>query len=214
MSRAKTSIRDLVRRDRWATAYQSAIDAERDREADEDTVRFTVRLPWPPLHFEKPRTDELAGLDAWAKGAAPAHDWDSHRTWDQLAAGNTNANCSGCSMCRPHVVCSPENLAYLAVRDAGLGAEASGYPFPTIDGLRVVVDQRARTWQTFPRPKWWRRWFLRAKQQPPRRVFYVVDLGRQAYRYSVGEQFKGAPDDLTVTAINYGLGSVTLVTNR
>lgn len=42
------SIRDIVRRERWATAYDRETGAVRARwpQAD-DSVTFTIRLPWP-----------------------------------------------------------------------------------------------------------------------------------------------------------------------
>jgi hypothetical protein len=43
--------------------------------------------------------------------------------------------------------------------------------------LEVRVSQFCPTWgPPGPKPKWWRRWFLREKQRPPERVMYLVQM--------------------------------------
>lgn len=66
------------------------------------------------------------------------------------------------------ILCSPEN--YVHVKNCTF-APGDGTP-----GMLVQVDRFIPTWKEYPRPKWWRRWFLREKQKPRERVFFVVDL--------------------------------------
>lgn len=65
--------------------------------------------------------------------------------------------------------CSPENAAYLLreiPKSSGIGA---------LDGTQIRENAFIPTWKTYPRPKWWRRWFLREKQKPPERVYWIMD---------------------------------------
>ena len=82
----KTSIRDLVRREKWATAYECETAAARKwnqkdqawvapgantrirfEDDDNDTVTFTIRLPWPDREWIDAvlasNASDLAALD-------------------------------------------------------------------------------------------------------------------------------------------------------
>jgi hypothetical protein len=109
-----------------------------------------------------------------------------------------------------HIVCSPENLAHVTAQVGGITPEYRGFPLADVAGMPIVANAYCPTWQTFPRPKWWRRWFLREKQRPPERVFYVVDLGAEAFRFSIGDQVRGETDAITVARTNYDLGLMRL----
>jgi len=76
------------------------------------------------------------------------------------------------------ILCSPENFVYLKTQlPPGDPLKLAQYL------LDVRVDVHVPTWKTYPRPKWWRRWFLREKQKPPERVFYNVDLDASGFRW-------------------------------
>lgn len=68
------------------------------------------------------------------------------------------------------VICHPDNAAWARSKCAA--------PFVgnSYHGLPVMPDSYLPVWKYYPLPKWWRRWFLREKQRPPARVFFVVDL--------------------------------------
>jgi hypothetical protein len=68
------------------------------------------------------------------------------------------------------LLCSPENFTHLQSQIP------PGQSLQAQLGTPVRVDRFVPTWKEYPRPKWWRRWFLREKQKPKERVFWVVDF--------------------------------------
>lgn len=71
------------------------------------------------------------------------------------------------------IVCSGEDMAFV---QANLLTNTNSDITAAYRGLPIRTDRFLPTWKTYPRPKRWRRWFLREKQRAPERVFFVIDM--------------------------------------
>ncbi len=77
------------------------------------------------------------------------------------------------------VICSPETFAYVMVKGSAKWVTFDP-PVGDMGGVPLIADRFCPTWG--PKPKWWRRLFLREKTQ---RVLYVItDLGKKRMDFS------------------------------